>query len=499
VPACLLIATGASVAQPTSLTFEQVAARVRDQAPRVLAARARIDEARGRLAGARQRLPENPVIEAAAGPRQMSGGRLTDVDLSVSQGFEPGGRRAARLASAEAGVAREAATADAVLLEAMGDAAGTFFRAVHAREQMAILTDAARLAGEVVHVAQRRYDAGDIAILDVNVAKADAARAQSRVRAAQASLMAALGELQVLLGLESAAAAAAPPAAAAAVEAGAGAGARSEAGAAAAFEVGAGAGAGSEAKAGAGARAGSEAAAAAAFEVRAGAGAGAEAKAGAGAGAGSEAGGSTAGFGFGSASASAGLEVRGDLRRVSTWSAADLLARAATRPELRVLDAEAAEASADVRLGRSLTLPDFGASVRYARDSGDRVVMGGLTVTLPLFARGQELQATGTARARRATLERDAATRAFAQQVRTAFNVYQERRAAADLIERDALPGLTENEALARRSFEVGQISLPDLLVLQRDMLSTRLEHLDDLLEATIAGVRMELLAGVTP
>lgn len=417
VPACLLIATGASVAQSTSLTFEQVAARVRDQAPRVLAARARIDEARGRLVGARQWLPENPVIEAAAGPRRLPGERVTDVDLSVSQGFEPGGRRAARLASAEAGVAREAATADAVLLEAMSDAAGTFFRAVHAREQVAILTSAARLADDVVRVARRRYDAGDLAILDVNVARADAARAQSRVRAAQASLIAALGELRVLLGLES--------------------------GAVAGSGSGAGAGAGSTGR--------------------------------------------------------TSLDVRGDLRRLSTWSAADLLARAATRPELRALDAEAAEASADARLGRSLTLPDFGATMRYARDSGDRVVMGGLTVTLPLFSRGQELQATATARGRRARLERDAAIRAVDEQIRTAVDVYQERRAAADLIERDALPGLTENEALARRSFEVGQISLPDLLVLQREILSTRLEHLDDLLEATLAGIRMELLAGVTP
>jgi cobalt-zinc-cadmium efflux system outer membrane protein len=413
VPACLLIATGASVAQSTSLTFEQVAARVRDQAPRVLAARARIDEARGRLAGARPWLPENPVIEAAAGPRRLPGDRVTDVDLSVSQGFEPGGRRAARLASAEAGVAREAATADGVLLEAMGEAAGTFFRAVHAREQVAMLTNAARLADEVVRVARRRYDAGDLAILDVNVATADAARAHSRVRAAQASLIAALGELHVLLGLEPG------------------------------FESGSKSGAG--------------------------------------------------------ATGRTSLDVRGDLRRVSTWSAADLLARVATRPDVRALDAEVAEANANVRLGRSLTLPDFGATVRYARDSGDRVVMGGLTVTLPLFSRGQELQGTSTARAGRARLERDAAIRAVEAQIRTAADVYQERRAAADLIEREALPGLEENDALARRSFEVGQISLPDLLVLQREILSTRLEHLDDLLDATIAGVRMELLAGVMP
>jgi cobalt-zinc-cadmium efflux system outer membrane protein len=422
-----------------TLTFDQMLARAREQAPRVLVARARIDEARGRLAGASVRLPSNPVVETSAGPRSLPGERKTDFDVGISQAFELGNRRAARIAAAEAGVLRETAQADEATRAIVQEAADAFYRAIFARDQLALLADAERLAQDIARVAQRRYAAGDIAILDVNLATADASRASARLRIARAAQRDAWGDLRRLLGLgldgegataavtssaTSTVATASPPA--------------------------------------------SLTSAAAAAVVDGGA-------------------------------AVHALDVQGELRRVSSYALPDLLTRADTRPELRVLDAEAVEADADVRLGRGLTRPDLGLGVHYGRDSGDRVVMGGLTITLPVFSRGQELEATGTARARRVRLEREAARQAIAQEVRTAFDVYQEHRQAVDLLERDTLPGLDENEALARRSFDVGQISLPDLLVIRREILGTRLEHLEQQLAATVAGLRLEFAAGVLP
>jgi outer membrane protein TolC len=51
-------------------------------------------------------------------------------------------------------------------------------------------------------VAQRRYAAGDIAILDVNLATADASRASARLRIARAAQREAWGDLRQLLGLD---------------------------------------------------------------------------------------------------------------------------------------------------------------------------------------------------------------------------------------------------------------------------------------------------------
>jgi outer membrane protein, heavy metal efflux system len=47
----------------------------------------------------------------------------------------------------------------------------------------------------------RRYEAGDVPVLDVNIARNSAARARAEVRAAQAARIAALGDLRVLLGM----------------------------------------------------------------------------------------------------------------------------------------------------------------------------------------------------------------------------------------------------------------------------------------------------------
>jgi cobalt-zinc-cadmium efflux system outer membrane protein len=67
---------------------------------------------------------------------------------------------------------------------------------------------------------------------------------------------------------------------------------------------------------------------------------------------------------------------------------------------------------------------------------------------------------------------------------------------ATEPLERDVLPGLDENERLARRSFEVGELSLPDLLVVRREFLETRLQYLDALGDAAVASIDWQMAAG---
>src|SRR5580765_3220856 len=114
---------GVTGAQSLTLTLEQALARAREVSPSVLIARARIEETRGRLVGARIRHRDNPIIDFAAGPRSVDGSTLTDIDLGVIQLFETGGQRAARIAGAEAEIRREAATADDTARLALRDVA----------------------------------------------------------------------------------------------------------------------------------------------------------------------------------------------------------------------------------------------------------------------------------------------------------------------------------------------------------------------------------------
>jgi cobalt-zinc-cadmium efflux system outer membrane protein len=392
------LATTASVASAQStLTYQQALAMARERAPRVAIARARIEEARGRIVGARIRFRDNPVIDVATGPRKLETGTVTDYEVGINQIFEPGGRRSARVDAAEASVIRETATADASIRQIVRDVAISFVRALQAQTRLDAVRSAEAVAKDALDAADRRYRAGDIAVLDVNVARASLARATAQLRSAEADRASAIGELKALLAWTD----------------------------------------------------GSD------------------------------------------------PIVEGELRDRIRDGLAVQIGPAAERPEVKMLLAEAAEAQADVRLGQAFKKPDFGVGVRFKRDEGHQAAAAGISVTLPLFSKGQEQIATGLARANRAELERGVVVTELDLRARSALTVFQMRRAAAEPLERDVLPGLEENERLARRSFEVGELSLPDLLVIRREFIDTRLQLVDALADAAMASIDLQAAAGV--
>ncbi len=174
-----------------------------------------------------------------------------------------------------------------------------------------------------------------------------------------------------------------------------------------------------------------------------------------------------------------------------------LLRAAAERPDLQALAAAVREAEAQVRLGKALARPDFAVRTGVEREEGADVVLAGVAVALPLAQRGQEERAVGAARAASLRAQLDAARRAAETEVRAAFASYEAQRRAAEELARTALPAIDDNEALARRSFEVGEIDLGELLLVRREILETRLAHLDLLLAARLAAVELETAAGV--
>ena len=81
--------------------------------------------------------------------------------------------------------------------------------------------------------------------------------------------------------------------------------------------------------------------------------------------------------------------------------------------------------------------------------------------------------------------------------LRAAYNVYEQRMALAAALEKDATPSLLDNENLARRSYEAGEMNLMDFLLLRRDAVETRFSLIDRRLEAAQSRLAVDLLAGV--
>lgn len=190
------------LAQSEALTYQQALDRARRRAPLILAAQDRIDEARGRLLGARVLLRENPVLELSSGPRYREGSDLVDAEIGISQSFELGGRRRSRIAAAQAEVARETANSRNTARQLLRDVATAFWQAVAAGEQVRLASNADGVANELFESMRKRYQAGDITILDVNVARTVAARTRAELRGAEAEQTRALGDLRIFLGMD---------------------------------------------------------------------------------------------------------------------------------------------------------------------------------------------------------------------------------------------------------------------------------------------------------
>jgi cobalt-zinc-cadmium efflux system outer membrane protein len=184
------------------MTLEQALERARRRAPVILAARERIDEARGRLTGATILFRDNPELEFSGGPRRSASIDTTDAEFGISQRFELGGRRRSRIAIARADVDRETAASQNTARELLRDVSAAFWRTVAAQERLAVSVAASDVANQLQRMVERRYEVGDVPVLELNIARNSAARARSELRLAEAQLAATVAELQVLVGAD---------------------------------------------------------------------------------------------------------------------------------------------------------------------------------------------------------------------------------------------------------------------------------------------------------
>jgi len=296
---------------------------------------------------------------------------------------------------ANASIAQSTASLEDVTRATLMETATLFLRSLQLSERVRLLERSVELANNVLQIADRRFRAGDVAILDVHIARAAAARIRAERQSVLADRAITIGELKELLQLQD------------------------------------------------------------------------------------------------------DITPQGDMPTVATVDPSLIADATSRRSEIRVLEAAIQEAQAQEQFGRSFGRVEFGVGARYQREERNNIVLGGLTLTLPVFSKGQEPIASGLARAARLRAELDATRTRIGIEVRAALSAYQSRIEAVQVLERDALPGLDESVTLATRSFDVGQIGLAELLLIRREIIETRFQYLDALLEAAIARVELDARAGV--
>jgi cobalt-zinc-cadmium efflux system outer membrane protein len=189
------------------------------------------------------------------------------------------------------------------------------------------------------------------------------------------------------------------------------------------------------------------------------------------------------------------LSLRGELWEERTYDATRLLAAIGQRPEVLSVEAQLREAEAEVRLGKGLAWPEISPGIRYERAEGNRILWAGLSVSLPVFDRGQQLRAVGRTRTESLRAEMETRKRALQNQVLGALALYELRLGAVKELAANA-DTLADSEQLARRSYDVGQIGLAELLLLGRETAEARRQWLDSLLELAQVRAELDSLAG---
>ncbi|MEZ4387178.1 MAG: TolC family protein [Candidatus Krumholzibacteriia bacterium] len=200
----LLLAGAAAVAAGGPLPLDATSALdlARTRAPGILAARAEVTVAAGEAESARA-WRHNPELAFEAGPRHGDLGTTPDRFLSLTQPLDLGfNGRGARIAAAAAGARAVDLERRGTVLDILADVARAHLLALHARDRQAIAGELVAVAERLADVAQRRHEAGEVGILDSQVAAVTLAGARVTLLRAEADAADAMAELKRLLGLE---------------------------------------------------------------------------------------------------------------------------------------------------------------------------------------------------------------------------------------------------------------------------------------------------------
>jgi cobalt-zinc-cadmium efflux system outer membrane protein len=163
------------------------------------------------------------------------------------------------------------------------------------------------------------------------------------------------------------------------------------------------------------------------------------------------------------------------------------------RPDLQAAAHRVDAAAAGVSLAGARAWPDVTIGALVAREEGDDVLRAGIRVPLVLFNRNQGNRATAEAARERAVVEQEGLALTVASEARSASLAYEQARAALDVYDADVLVALEESATLVQLAAEAGELSIADVLVVQRELVDGLRGYLDARL--SLATARARLLA----
>jgi cobalt-zinc-cadmium efflux system outer membrane protein len=186
-----------------------------------------------------------------------------------------------------------------------------------------------------------------------------------------------------------------------------------------------------------------------------------------------------------------------------------------SRPDLAAAREEEARSAGEVRLARAERVPDVAALIRFTDSQSrfdlfgltatgalapvqdrDRILTGGLSITLPILSRNQGNIEAARARQSAATLRREYLERTIRAEITGAYGRYAAARQAVEAFESSVIQPAEESVRVLRASYTAGEVQLFDVLTEQRRLIDTRKAHTDAIRQEALARVALERAIG---
>jgi cobalt-zinc-cadmium efflux system outer membrane protein len=190
-------------------------------------------------------------------------------------------------------------------------------------------------------------------------------------------------------------------------------------------------------------------------------------------------------------------------QRVQAYTLEQLLSRVGERPLIRSLRLREGAARSRLSLERAGAYPDLTLGIGTGREglSGERERFVGLSAALPLplFKRNRAAIGRAAADLTAMQVEREVTERDTRTAVVALWERLRSLRERAGLLRETTLPRLQENQRLARRSFEVGEIGTAEVLLATRQLIELRQDTIVAQADLALTIAQIEQLAGWLP
>ncbi len=176
----------------------------------------------------------------------------------------------------------------------------------------------------------------------------------------------------------------------------------------------------------------------------------------------------------------------------------EVLPRAlSNRADLLAKRYELQRSEAEIALRKREIIPNPSVGVFFNREaSGDRTVLGGISIPIPIFNRRQgELESLG-ARKTQAGAELQAAEKEIRKEVAQAVSQWEINRRNIDLFQREVIEQTDENFRLLEAAYRERKIDLPRLLIMENDLVNANQSYLDIMLSLREAAIQIQEVTG---